>query len=83
MPTTESNNDNRNNDDYQMFDANGKLPASGLGEGSILSRPGFTKENSLKNKKVIKLLELWTLWLKNMKKIANTKELLSKNPPKL
>ena len=43
MPTAESNNDNRNND-YQMFDANGKLPASGLGEGSILSRPGYKRK---------------------------------------
>ena len=36
--------------------------------------------NILRNKKVIKLLELWTLWLKRKKrkkKIANTKELLS------
>ena len=36
--------------------------------------------NILKNKKIIKLLELWTLWLKKEKKrkrIANTKELLS------
>ena len=33
--------------------------------------------NTLKNKKVIKLLELWQLWLKKEKKIANTKELLS------
>jgi len=40
--------------------------------------------NILKNKKVIKLLELWTLWLKKRKekkrkekKIANTKESLS------
>ena len=40
--------------------------------------------NILKNKKVIKLLELWTLWLKKEKEkrkrkiIANTIELLSK-----
>ena len=36
--------------------------------------------NILRNKKVIKLLELWTLWLKRKKrkeKIAHTKELLS------
>ena len=42
--------------------------------------------NILRNKKVIKLLELWTLWLKKKEKkrkiittlkIANTKELLS------
>ena len=35
--------------------------------------------NILKNKKIIKLLELWTLWLKKKekKKIANTIELLS------
>ena len=33
--------------------------------------------NILKNKIVIKLLELWQLWLKKEKKIANTKELLS------
>ena len=36
--------------------------------------------NILKNKKIKKLLELWTLWLKKEKrkeKIANTKELLS------
>ena len=36
--------------------------------------------NILKNQKVIKLLELWQLWLKRKrkeKKIANTIELLS------
>ena len=37
-------------------------------EREVSSHAQVTKENSLKNKKVIKLLELWTLWLKNMKK---------------
>ena len=33
--------------------------------------------NIFRNKKVIKLLELWTLWKKEKRRIANTIELLS------
>ena len=51
-------------------------------EREVSSHAQVTKENSLKNKKVNKLLELWTLWLKNMKKNSEYKRVVIQKPSK-